>query len=109
MRPYITGRMGEDMTGDSTSPKSESFTFRLDSDMKAALAKFAAEEQKRPGDVLRELIADHLARRERSAFQAEARRQCLLINDSVRDPRSDEARVVRELEANLDEIGDAWK
>jgi predicted HicB family RNase H-like nuclease len=34
----------------------------------------------------------------RRAFEEEARRQCLAINTAARDPKSDEAAVMRELE-----------
>jgi len=38
------------------------------------------------------------------AFEAEARRQCLKINALVQDPNSDEAAVMRELDAAFDEM-----
>jgi hypothetical protein len=44
----------------------------------------------------------------RRAFEAEARRQCLEANAAAQDPSSDEAAVMRELEANLAEFADEW-
>ncbi len=44
----------------------------------------------------------------RRVFEAEARRQCLAANAAARDPDSDEAGVMRELEANLAEFADEW-
>ena len=41
----------------------------------------------------------------RRAFEAEARRHCLEANAAAQDPNSDEAAVMRELEANL---ADEW-
>jgi hypothetical protein len=38
------------------------------------------------------------------AFEAEARRQSLLINAAAQDPNSDEAAVMRELEAHWIEL-----
>ena len=37
-------------------------------------------------------------------FEAEARRQCLMINAAAQDPNSDEAAVMRELEAHWIEL-----
>ena len=37
----------------------------------------------------------------RSAFEAEARRQSLLLAERARDPSSDEAQVMREIAAEL--------
>ena len=51
-----------------------------------------------------EATKTRLARRH--AFEAEARRQCLEANAAAQDPSTDEAAVMRELEANLAEFGD---
>jgi hypothetical protein len=53
-----------------------------------------------------ETTKTRLARRR--AFEAEARRQCLEANAAAQDPSSDEAAVMRELEANLAEFTDEW-
>jgi hypothetical protein len=44
----------------------------------------------------------------RRALEVEARRQCLEANAAARDPDSDEAAVMRELEASLAEFADEW-
>ena len=93
----------------SDPPKGETFTFRLDPAMKAALMSLATEEHKQPGELMRELVRDHIARAERRAFEEEAHRQCLVIKARSRDPKSDEAQVLRELEADLEAFGDEWK
>lgn len=89
--------------------KGETFTFRLDPVLKAAFAASAAEEHKQPGELLRELLRTHVAQRERRTFEEEARRQCAIINEAARDPTSDEAQVMRELDAYLEPLGDEWK
>ena len=43
----------------------------------------------------------YVQQRERRAFEAEARRQSLLLAELARDPNSDEAQVMREIEAQL--------
>lgn len=93
----------------ATAPKSDTFTFRLDAAMKAALTRSAAAERKQPAELMRELVRDHIAGKERRAFEAEAHRQCLVINAGARDPDSDEARVMRELEAHLEPFADEWR
>ena len=96
------------MTSINPVPKSDTFTFRLDATLKAALAKSAAAEHMQPGALMRELVREHLDRRERQAFEQEARRQCLAINASARAPGSDEAQVMRELEGDLEAFADEW-
>jgi len=93
----------------SASPKGGTFTFRLEPDLKAALARSAADDHKQPAEVVRGLVRDYLAEKARRAFEEEARRQCLAINARAQDPSSDEARVMRELEADLDAFADEWK
>ncbi|MEO3431676.1 hypothetical protein [Inquilinus sp. CAU 1745] len=91
------------------SSKADTFTFRLDPALKSAFTRSAASEHRRPAELLRDLMRDHLARNERRAFEEEARRQSLVIAAAARDPESDEARVIRELENDLDAFGDEWK
>lgn len=99
------------MSRTSTNPKGETFTFRLDPELKAALVRSADDEQMQPAELLRALVRDHLAERERRAFEAEARRQSLAIAARARDPNSDEARVMDELAAALEDeaLGAEWK
>jgi len=97
------------MARTTADPKADTFTFRLAPAMKAALAKSAAQEHKQPAELMRELVRDHIARRERQAFNEEARRQCLTINALAKDPDSDEAQVAREMEADLEAFADEWR
>ena len=97
------------MAPTTSAPKSDTFTFRLDANLKAALTKSAMAERKQPGALVRDLVRDHVARRERRAFEEEARRQCLAINAGARNSESDEAQVMRELEGDLEAFADEWR
>jgi hypothetical protein len=96
-----------------TSPasKDETFTFRLDPALKAALTRSAAEEHVPPAELMRTLLRRHLAAKEQRAFESEARRQAQAIALRTQDPNSDEAQVMRDLEAQLDsdDFADEWK
>lgn len=91
--------------------KGETFTFRLEPALKAALTRSAEEDQVQPAELLRELVRAHLADRERRAFEAEARRQSLAIAARAGEPGSDDAQVMREIAGQLDgdDFGSAWK
>jgi hypothetical protein len=95
----------------SARPKGETFTFRLDPALKAALTRSAADEHMQPAELMRELVRNHLAGKERRVFEAEARRQSLAIAQRACDPNSDEAQVMREIDADLerDDRADEWK
>jgi hypothetical protein len=82
----------------------ETLTFRIDPALKAALAELAEAEAKPVGALLRELVRERIEQTRRREFEAEARRQSRLIAAAARDPDSDEAAVMRELEANFDEL-----
>ena len=84
--------------------KTETVTFRIDAALKDEFAEIAEEEAKPVGELLRELVRQHVKHRRRVAFEAEARRQCQIINAAAQDPHSDEAQVMRELDANFDEF-----
>lgn len=87
-----------------SEPKTEIVTFRLDAALKDEFVGIAEEEDKPVGELLRELVRHHVKQRKRLAFEAEARRQCDIINAAAADPNSDEAQVMRELDANFDEF-----
>jgi hypothetical protein len=95
----------------STASKADTFTFRLDPALKSALRRAAKEERLPPAELLRLLVREHLAQRARHAFEAEARRQSLLVAGGAAHPAGDEAQVMREIEAGLDhdDFADAWK
>ena len=93
----------------TTDPKADSLTFRIPPALKADLVAIAEKEAKPLGEVLRELIRERIKQERRREFEAEARRQCELINAAAQDPNSDEAAVLRELDAHLDSLADEWK
>ena len=90
------------MTRTSPTLKAETITFRLEPALKAALARSAQEARVQPAELLRELVRDHLAERERLAFEAEARRQSLVLAAAAQAPDGEERRILRELDANFD-------
>ena len=52
----------------------------------------------------RRKVRTWISKQSRRAFEQEARRQCLEINAAAQDPNSDEAAVMRELEAHWLEL-----
>ena len=93
----------------STDAKADIITVRIPPALKAAFAKIAEQEAKPVGELLRELIRQRVDEKQRREFEAEARRQSLLLNEAARDLNSDEAQVMRELEADLEEFAKEWK
>lgn len=93
----------------SADPKAEIITVRVPPALKAAFLEIAQQESKPLGELLRELIRERIERKRRREFEAEARRQSLKAAALARDPNSDEAAVMRELEADLEEFGKEWK
>jgi hypothetical protein len=91
------------------SAKAETLTFRIEPALKAAFARIADQEDKPVGELLRDLVRERVERKRRRAFEAEARRQSLEAAALVRDPASDEAAVMREMDAELTEFFDEWK
>jgi len=89
--------------------KTETVTFRIEAALKDEFAEIAEEEAKPVGELLRELIRERVKQRRRRAFEAEARRQSLECAAAAKDPNSDEAQVMRELEANFEEFAREWK
>jgi hypothetical protein len=99
------------MPRSSDSLKGETFTFRLEPALKAALTHSAEMQSVHPGELVRELVRAHLADRERRAFEAAARRQSLAIAAQAAGPESDDAQVMGEIERLLDadDIGATWR
>lgn len=87
----------------------ETVTFRIDPALKAALAALAEAQSKPVGALLRELVRERVAQKQRREFEAEARRQSVEAAAATRASDSDEAAVMRELEADLKEFADEWK
>ena len=88
----------------AAEPKDEIVTFRIAPALKAALVEIAEQERKPVGELLREMIRELVEQKERREFEAEARRQSLLLAEAAQDPHSDEAAIMRELDANFDEF-----
>jgi hypothetical protein len=97
------------MARTTTDPNTEIITVRIPPTLKAAFREIATEEAKPVGELLRELIRERVKQKERREFEAEARRQSLLLAEAARDPNSDEAAVMRELDALFDESVHEWK
>jgi hypothetical protein len=89
--------------------KAETLTFRVEPALKHALVKVASEERKPVGELLRELVRERVERRRRRAFEAEALRQSREAATAARNPDSDEAAMLRWLDANLDTLAGEWK
>jgi antitoxin component of RelBE/YafQ-DinJ toxin-antitoxin module len=84
--------------------KTGTITFRIDASLKDELTAIAETQAKPMGEVLRELVRDHIKQKKRREFEAEARRQSLLLAEAAKDPNSDEAQIMRELDAHFDEF-----
>ncbi len=97
------------MARTSAEPNADIITFRIPPALKAAFAEIAKHEAKPVGELLRELIRERVKQKERRAFEAEARRQSMIIAKAAEDPNSDEAAVMRELDALFDESVREWK
>jgi hypothetical protein len=97
------------MARSSPEPNGDIITFRIPPALKAAFAEIAAEEAKPVGELIRELIRQRVEEKQRREFEAEARRQCLEANAAAQDPNSEEAAVMRELDADLEEFTKEWK
>ncbi len=82
-------------------PKETSFNLRIDPKLKAAFTAATEAEDKPAAQVVRDFMRAYVKARERRTFEAEARRQSLLIAEAAHDPNSDEAAVMREIEAEL--------
>ena len=77
----------------------DTVTFRLDPGLKAKLTRLAEQDHKSLGEFLRELAGERAERERRRVFEAEARRQSLLVVAQADDPNSDEAEVMRWIDA----------
>ena len=85
----------------SQHPKETSFNLRIDPALKAAFAAATQAEDKPAAQVVRDFMRAYVKQRQRRAFEAEAERQSRLIAKAARDPNSDEAQAMREIEAQL--------
>lgn len=95
-----------DATIDATT---ETLTFRLSPELKTEFAAIAEKEARPVEELLRELIRERIKLERRREFESEARRQYLEASAAAQDPNSDEAAVMRELDAYLDSLANEWK
>jgi hypothetical protein len=86
----------------SQHPKETSFNLRIDPALKAAFTKATEADDKPAAQVVRDFMRAYVKQRERRAFEAEARRQSLIIAEAARDPNSDEAEIMRWIEGVAD-------
>ena len=84
-----------------TRPKEASFNLRLDPALKAAFTSATEAQDKPAAQVLRDFMRAYVKQRERRAFLDEAQRQSRLVAQAARDPHSDEAQAMREIEAEI--------
>jgi hypothetical protein len=89
--------------------QAETLTFRIAPELKAAFAEIAETEAKSVGALLRELVRQRVDEQRRREFEAEARRQSREAAAAACNPESDEAQIMRELDAHLAEGIDGWK
>jgi len=89
----------------SRYPKETSFNLRIDPALKAAFTAATEADDKPAAQVVRDFMRAYVKLRERRIFEAEARRQSLVVAERARDPNSDEAQVMRDIEALADAEG----
>jgi antitoxin component of RelBE/YafQ-DinJ toxin-antitoxin module len=89
--------------------KTETITFRIDAALKDEFTEIAEEVHKPVGELLRELVRAHIKQKKRREFEAEARRQSLECAAAAADPDSDDAQVMREMEAHFADVMREWK
>ncbi len=85
----------------SQHPKETSFNLRIDPALKAAFTRATEAEDKPAAQVVRDFMRAYVRARERRAFAVQARRDSLVIKAAASDPNSDEAQVMREIEAEM--------
>ena len=85
----------------SQHPKEASFNLRIDPALKAAFTAATEAEDKPAAQVVRDFMRAYVTQRERRAFEQKARRESLESARAALDPNSDEAQVMREIEADL--------
>lgn len=95
----------------SQHPKADSFNFRIDPALKAAFTQATEAEDRPAAQVLRDFMRAYVERRNRKAFEAEARRQSREAAARARDPQSEEAQSLRDMESLLDadDFVDEWR
>jgi predicted DNA-binding protein len=82
--------------------------FRLGLSCKEALERLAEEQDKPVSQLVREVVETYVADQARAAWEAEARRQAAALAEAARDPGSEEADMLRFLDASLEEFAKTW-
>ncbi|MFA1623246.1 CopG family ribbon-helix-helix protein [Rhizobium mongolense] len=92
-------------------PKGDTFNFRIDPALKAAFTQAAESEDRPAAQLLRDFMRAYVERQKRKAFEGEARRQSLAVAKRARNPESDEAKSLKELDTlfNEEQLRDEWK
>lgn len=86
----------------------EPVNFRLGRSYKACLERLAREQDKPVGQLVREVVENYVTAEERAAWEAAARRSAREVAEAARDPQSDEAEMLRTLDANLEAFAEEW-
>jgi hypothetical protein len=82
----------------------DTFNFRVDPALKAEFQAAARAQHRPAGQVIRDFMRDYVQRQRHRDFLAEADRQSRAIAELAADPNSDEAQVLRELDAAFDDL-----
>ena len=85
----------------SSHHKDVSFNFRVDLDLKTAFQEITEADDISAAQVLREFMRGYILKRKQRDFTSEARRQSAIISAASGDPNADEARIMSELENDL--------
>ena len=91
------------MPNSNTNSDTDTFTFRIDSGLKAAFVKLAAQFDKPAAEILRDFIRELVETRRRTDFAREAHRQSKIVAAAASETGSDEADVLRQLDQAFDE------
>lgn len=86
----------------------EPVNFRLGRSDREALHRLARARDKSVGQLVREVVEEYVANQARATWEAEARRTAAELGREAADPRSDEAEMLRVLDANLDAFAKEW-
>lgn len=89
----------------SKQPDEESFSFRVDRQLRAAFEAEAEREDRPAAQLLREFMRTYVERRRERAHAVEARRQSAVIATRAADPGSDEAAVMGWMQEVADRDG----
>ena len=84
--------------------RDDTFNFRVDPALKSDFQAAARAQHRPAAQVIRHFMRDYVQRQRRRDFLAEADRQSRAIAARAADPNSEEAKVLRELDAAFDAL-----